>query len=390
MATSTLRATWRPLSLPAASAHALQRSSQNVSMISTSTFYVFGGELKPRTPISADVLRVAFDRDLAKPADVLTHAAPSSPGQGDAAQWPVARVGAHLLRHPDLTKTCLLLWGGRGGKEMAPLPYSDYEDVWVFDRDTASWFTLETSGDKPPMRSYGTAVGIHEAKDRDKVYVHAGCPVQGRLASLHVLDVATRKWTKLPDAPGPARGGTAITTIAAPGEPARKLLARWGGFCGHEVGGPLDVFDPKSNAWSSHDAKVEGEGVEPSKRSVHGFVELFGDRKVATGGGEEKQALAVMFMGEGEGAPKELGHDGAGKFLSDAYLLLRSKSGAYSFQRLSVEGKVPEARGWFGYDALPLSAGASGHGQDGTRIVVQGGLNEHNERLGDGWVLDIV
>lgn len=41
--------------------------------------------------------------------------------------------------------------------------------------------------------------------------------------------------------------------------------------------------------------------------------------------------------------------------------------------------ETPEARGWF----------ASSFWQ-GNKVVLQGGLNSKNERLGDGWVLEVV
>lgn len=81
--------------------------------------------------------------------------------------------------------------------------------------------------------------------------------------------------------------------------------------CRHELDGPLDVFDPQSSTWTSHATHIEGlesSSKQPPKRSVHGFVPFHG--QVNIGG---KKAVALMFMGEGEGAPKELGHDGAGK-----------------------------------------------------------------------------
>jgi hypothetical protein len=40
---------------------------------------------------------------------------------------------------------------------------------------------------------------------------------------------------------------------------------------------------------------------------------------------------------------------------------------------------VPEARGWFASSFW-----------EGNKVVLQGGLNERNERLGDGWTLEVV
>ena len=43
----------------------------------------------------------------------------------------------------------------------------------------------------------------------------------------------------------------------------------------------------------------------------------------------------------------------------------------------------PKPRGWFAFDVQSLSNGK------GIEIVVQGGLNEDNERLSDAWILQI-
>ncbi|MCR2848190.1 hypothetical protein KN825_16835, partial [Weizmannia coagulans] len=79
-------------------------------------------------------------------------------------------------------------------------------------------------------------------------------------------------------------------------------------------GGPLEIYNPKTKKWSSHNAYIEGQpGIEPAKRSVHGLVQYVGRNATINIEKQEKQVVAIMFMGEGEGAPKEVGHDGAGK-----------------------------------------------------------------------------
>lgn len=144
--------------------------------------------------------------------------------------------------------------------------------------------------------TYESLVRLHQPS----LYLHAGCPAKGRLASLHSLDLETLTWSSLPDAPGPARGGTVLTAIS-------NSLVRFGGFGGYELGGPLDIFDTRSGTWESlEDVSVKG-GVEgPQKRSVHSLVAIDGPRY-----GFDK-VVAVMTHGEREAAPAELGHNGAG------------------------------------------------------------------------------
>ncbi|PWN54465.1 hypothetical protein IE53DRAFT_365462 [Violaceomyces palustris] len=393
---SQLSAIWRPIILPKATSGAtstLQRSSQNLCLVSPTCFYLFGGELKPRTPVGDEVVKVSLkptpsSSTLSSEVDVRAKS-------GSESFWPRPRVGACMTRHPDPAKRSLILWGGRGGKDMAPLPYSSSqeeeggkEDLWVYQTETNQWDCKSTSGDKPEMRSYGTAASVRSSDGRDILYVHAGCPSKGRLGTLHSLDLSTNVWTQLPDAPGPARGGTVLAAISgSSSHPTEKLLARWGGFCGEEIGGPLDIFDPLKSSWSSHKVLIEGTLQEPPKRSVHGFVPFKSAKKFVTDKGEEKEGVAVLFMGEGQGAPAELGHDGAGKFLEDIYILLHSSdSDEYTFLKVepsSIEGKGPEPRGWFAFDSW------SDEEEGSTRIIIHGGLHETNERLSDAWLLEI-
>lgn len=97
---------------------------------------------------------------------------------------------------------------------------------------------------------------------------------------------------------------------------------RWGGFCGEEIGGPLDVFDPLNEKWESFQVELERQAgsktseKEPPKRSVHVLVPFAvkGDKQpLLKANGVEKEVVGVLGLGEGVGAPKELGHDGAGK-----------------------------------------------------------------------------
>ena len=86
-------------------------------------------------------------------------------------------------------------------------------------------------------------------------------------------------------------------------------LARFGGFAGLELGG-LDIYNLKSKSWEVHgDVVVEVGGALPSERSVSALIPLSGELVVGT---EGKKAIAVLVHGEREGAPAELGHDGAG------------------------------------------------------------------------------
>ncbi|KAK0553603.1 hypothetical protein OC846_002444 [Tilletia horrida] len=346
--------------------------------------YLFGGELKPRQPVG-DEVRAIINLDSANPDDeesTRVYARPRTAEEGQG--WPSPRVGATFTAGDG---GFIYLWGGRGGKEMAPLEEEE-SSIWRFSTTEKAWERFDTKGERPEPRSYHTA-----AYAQGTLYVHAGCPKSGRLSTLHALDVTSFQWKSLPSAPGRERGGTVLTTIPSPfvEDPSKLVLARWGGFSGEELGGPLDIFDPSSNEWTSYPVHLSTAEQEPPKRSVHGFVPFKTAPALSLAGGEQTRVLAVLFFGEGEGAPKELGHDGAGKFLSDVYLLTASAAASaspnFSFVPISLQPassftKTPEPRGWFAFDAVST-------GPSSLQIVIHGGLNEANERLHDAWSLDI-
>ncbi|KAK0522732.1 hypothetical protein OC835_006476 [Tilletia horrida] len=353
--------------------------------------FLFGGELKPRQPVG-DALRVITNLDSANPedsesTDVLTR--PREAEEAGASAWPAPRVGATLSA--DGTGY-LWLWGGRGGKDMAPLAGEEETAVWRFTTAEQCWERFDTTGERPVPRSYHTATVLD-----GKLYVHAGCPQSGRLSTLHALDLKMFRWTQLASAPGPERGGTVIAAIPSPysDNASERVLARWGGFCGEELGGPLDLYAPSKNTWTSFPAPLlSSPEQEPPKRSVHGFVPFPTAPQVELVRGEPAvRVLGVLFFGEGEGAPKELGHDGAGKFLADTYLLTTPSiptnpaSPTFAFAPIHLAPassftKTPQPRGWFAFDARST-------GERSLQIVLHGGLNAQNERLADAWSLDI-
>ncbi|GAA6034082.1 hypothetical protein JCM8097_000683 [Rhodosporidiobolus ruineniae] len=348
---------------PLAVDDSFQRSSHGLAAHGGKA-YAFGGELKPRTPVDATVTVL----DLANGAP-LSLAPPTTASTA----WPTSRVGHTFVSSGDGKIWC---WGGRGGKDMSS--FCDEGSIWAFDAEKESWEELKMKGEEPEPRSFHTMAALD-----NKLYLHAGCPDSGRLSQLHSLDLSTLTWSSLPSAPEPGRGGTALTALPSAAVVGKTLLASFGGFAGYELGG-LDVFDVEKEEWAAVEPAVEGGGEGPAKRSVHVFAGLEGNLEV-----EGKRAVAVLAMGEREAAPKELGHDGAGFFHSDAWLLLASPSSSasdslpsFSWLRLadsSASQGHPEARGW-------LASAPAGE----NKVVLHGGLNKDNERLADGWVLEVV
>ncbi|CZT14573.1 related to kelch repeat-containing proteins [Ramularia collo-cygni] len=322
-----------------ATAEQLQRSSHNVSAIGGSLF-VFGGELKPREPRDNDLHKVDLEgRDATKPVQSI---------QGNASS-PAPRVGAATAKIGHV----MYMFSGRGGPEMTPV--DEHGALWSLDTTSNEWKLLKpTSAVKPEARSFHALT----SDDKDTIYLHAGCPEKGRLADLWSFNLSTSSWKQLATAPGPSRGGASIAF-------ADGKLYRMNGFDGEkEQGGALDVYSPESNSWETTVFPADGK-TGPGARSVAALV------PVSIQG---STSLVTLF---GESDPSSLGHQGAGKMLSDIW--------AYSIGTgrwspvLTQDEALPNARGWFDADVVSIN------GKD--RIAVAGGLGESNERLNDLWVL---
>ncbi|KAL7913387.1 kelch domain-containing protein [Trichoderma velutinum] len=338
MTTSNISARWTKL----VAASRLCRSSHILSA-SASRVLIFGGELLPRQPVDNHVDQINVDTELKAKVDTL-------PAPDNA---PSARVGSASVT----IDGSIWLFSGRGGLAMDAI--EENGSIWRFDGTSSTWQRiLAKSTTYPTSRSYHAM-----AFDGEKtIYLHAGCPSQGRLSDLWAFDIETLVWIELPSAPGPARGGTSIAFCDG-------KLYRMGGFDGKsEQGGELDIYDPDSQEW--HTITFPSDGVQgPEARSVATLlaVRLPGKESV----------LVTMF---GERDPSSLGHAGAGKMLDDVWIF-NAKSSTWSKAVFSGEN-APAARGWFAADVMKQ--------QDGDAVIVQGGLAEDNTRLGDAWRLDFL
>ncbi|KAL7795780.1 hypothetical protein V8C37DRAFT_373412 [Trichoderma ceciliae] len=319
------------------------RRSSHILSANASKVWVFGGELLPRQPVDNEVDLVDVN---AESEDAVT----TLPAADNA---PSARVGSASVT----VNGHVWLFSGRGGLAMDPV--EENGNLWRYDPAISEWQRfLTNSPTYPTSRSYHAM-----AFDGEKtIYVHAGCPFQGRLSDLWALDIETLTWTQLPSAPGPARGGTSIAFCEG-------KLYRLGGFDGKsEQGGELDIYEPAAEKW--HTTNFTADGIRgPEARSVATLLAV----RIA---GRES-VLLTMF---GERDPSTLGHAGAGKMLDDVWAF-NIKSSTWSKVEFSRES-APAARGWFAADVLKQ--------QGGDAVIVHGGLAEDNSRLGDVWRLDFL
>ena len=388
----------------------LPRSSHSLSIINGRA-YVFGGEVKPREPVDNQMHIYTLRSSDVEETDYEAVAAEPEVADG---QVPSPRVGHTAV---SVSKR-VYIFGGRGGKDMSPL--DEHGRLWIFDTQTRKWSHVDppSATPYPEPRSYHASTATKKGTeklsteplaetDQGILFVHGGCPKSGRLNDLWAFDTSSKAWQRLNDAPGSPRGGPCLTFT-------QNRLYRFGGFDGkNECGGQLDHLDvaslvagnsnstgkwkPQSlgeSQWQS--AYFEEGSSTPGNRSVAGL------QPITTGQG--RNYLLLLF---GEGSASSKGHEGAGKFWDDVWCyqleadamtgasfkdtarkLVGAKTNVGSWSRVDIpettleEGVLdrPSSRGWFASSQMDT---------DLASIVLWGGINEENERLGDGWILTV-
>ena len=321
--TMPLRAIWKRIPTDV---H-LPRSSHSLSIIK-GRGYVFGGEIEPRNPVDnhVHVFTIPVSEN-----DIVDHQV-VLPVSIDHSDVPSGRVG-HTAATIDAR---IYIFGGRGGKSMQPL--EERGRVWVFDTKRSRWTHLDPKNGSPfpPARSYHSSTStLHPISDGNDltadlvggvasgfddhgtIFVHGGCLASGRTAEVWGFDVASRIWSRYPDAPGSPRGGASLAF-------SQDRLYRFGGFDGErELGGSIDFlyfsvssFDdkggkgelavtPRTGIWGS----VPFAGAAgPGNRSVAGL------QAITTGQGRN---YLLLFLGERQ--PSSSGHETAGRFWEDVW-----------------------------------------------------------------------
>lgn len=246
-----------------------------------------------------------------------------------------------------------------GGREGGPNTFSGVQSgesgaFRSFDFDAGSWEDVVPTGpQKPEPRSFHAMCA---AEGSGYIFVFGGCGTSGRLNDLWRYSPTESAWQCLHPgggaevAPVP-RGGAGLV----PSSDGKRVVLLFG-FSGQQQG-DIAVFDVEKMKWELLPQEKQ-KGDVPLPRSVLAAAPLQGE--------------AVIFGGER--LASDLGHEGAGSFAADLHALdLES----LSWRTLHAEGEVPEARGWGGM--CPCGPRS---------LLLFGGLNTRNERLGDTWELE--
>ncbi|KAK8048526.1 kelch domain-containing protein [Apiospora phragmitis] len=291
----------------------------------------------------------------------------------------------------------------------------DSAAVGIPQRPVAGHIAENARDEEDPDAGFGT------------LFIHGGCLADGsRTNDVWAFDVHSRIWKQLPAAPSPARGGAALAV-------AKSRLYRFGGFDGEsELGGQLDVLelgvDQFDDRVSCGEVSVVARGdwvslVPPTSPTLQGNAAPAktntplvptqehhpwpGARSVAglqlVLGSQGREYLLLLL---GERAPTADGHAAAGTFWDDVWAyqvppqgmtaasfadaalrLAGRKTGEGRWTRVTpapyddevdMDIQGPGARGWF-------AAANMGDLEEGG-VVVFGGKDEANRRLGDGWI----
>lgn len=247
-----------------------------------------------------------------------------------------------------------------GGREGGPNTFSgaagESGAFRAFDVETETWTEFESEGSaRPEPRSFH-AMCAAGGVDNGHIFLFGGCGARGRLNDLWRYSPREGSWECLHPggsadiAPIP-RGGSGL----AASSDGRRLVVIFG-FSGEQQG-DIGVFDLQKSKWEVL-PQGDQKGDVPAPRSVFSMTVL--------------QDKAIVFGGERKAS--DLGHEGAGAFTADLHALDLE---ALSWQALQAEGPGPEARGWAAMcPRTPQS------------ILLFGGLNDQNVRMGEAWELE--
>jgi hypothetical protein len=85
-------------------------------------------------------------------------------------------------------------------------PIEENGTVWRYRTTDNEWTAITLSDISAPFPS-GRRYDCITSDGVDEIYIHSGCPEQGRLSDVWMFDLVKRSWTVLTSAPDPGRVG---------------------------------------------------------------------------------------------------------------------------------------------------------------------------------------
>jgi hypothetical protein len=195
------------------------------------------------------------------------------------------------------------------------------DDLWCFKTNQLKWEKVDAKGEKPPPLSYHTFTNHGKY-----IYCFGGCTNDhGRTNGLWQLDTESNVWVLL-STPVSAYVSSDVShhCASASSSVSDRPCGRGGpglaafddsvftgfGYNGKNELNDLYRFDLTTHKWTSVD--IMG---GPSARSVTDLVAL------SCSVGTDKSVSNKLFVFGGEWTPSVKGHEGAGEYHSDAFVM---------------------------------------------------------------------
>lgn len=377
-----------------ASPHSLPRSSHSLAVVSDKA-YIFGGLISPSEPASNDILELHVETPDHPTTEVKTITA-----IGENGNAPQARVHHTAAVARNLTFVF-------GGQTQSPSSFSTLEEngrLWV----DSKWLFL----DPPPHTPFPCGRHSHAmaaSPDGSAIFTHAGCASSGdaSLSDTWAFYLDEGKWTRLADAPGPARIGASIACSGG-------ALWRYGGCDGEKVLGGLDRFElPKSQnvdhpgtldlekrEWSAISPAPAKDGKPNPEPDARGNAAL---HFITTGNGRD---YLIIALGTREPQPESQAKETS--LLQDiwAYQLPTSRASSAGLKD-AIRDKVPGVNShegeWAPVEVTKIEIGENekgagmwsgrklfGSSMTGTnQFMLWGGVDVVGKVEGDGWLVKI-
>lgn len=381
-----------------ASPQSIPRSSHSLAVVGDKA-YILGGQSSLSEPITNDILGLHIATPDNPATEVRTITA-----IGEDGSVPKARVHHTAV----VARNLIFVFGGQSHSPSSSGTLEENGRLWVFDPRDSKWLFL----DPPPHTSFPCGRYSHAmtaSPNGSAIFVHAGCVSSGDtlLSDTWGFYFDEGKWTRLADAPGPARVGASIACSGG-------ALWRYGGWDGEKVLGGLESFElPKSQSVDHPGVldleKREWSAVSPVPKK-DGKPSLAPDARsnaalhfVTTGSGRDYLIIAL-----GEGDPQPDSDPKGTSLLQDiwAYQLPTSGTSGAGLKD-AIRNKVPGVKSheceWAPVEVVKIEIGENekgagtwsgrklfGSSMTGTKLfMLWGGVDALGEVKGDGWVVKI-